>query len=595
MVYKVRKMTPDLESLARARFRDSPLTKAELELVHRSPKGEWTVCGPNMDDQHSDNDPSKANDWPEDRHIHAALIRWLCVDREAKQLVDSRGIQVYGAKISDALDLSYVAVPFPLVLSKSYLADVMKLQAVEIPMLSLEGTWVHSIRADSAEVKGGVFLRNGFHADHEVRLHRARIGGGLDCSKGAFKNAPRQGIAGSGRALSADGIVVGGGVSLAGFCAEGEVRLSRAQIQGDLDCSRGTFKNPPQKGAQGNGIVPMEGSGTALNADGITVNGGLFLREACAEGQVRLARSRIRMDLDFSKATLIGELNAQGAEIEGALFWTGVAEPERASLDLINASVGSLADDVKSWPVLGNLKLDGFEYGRLRGRNDAKSRLAWLAHQKQFAPQPYRQLANVLSDEGNETGAQQVLFEMERRRRAEENPPIFAKFRLQDYLERALQRCQRALARPRNFLLKYTVGYGYYPGLALLWLLVLVAIGFFLYKGGYYAGSLAPTDKDAYTCFTVGHRLPDHYERFHASIYSLENSFPLVRLGQVDRWQPDPKPRNLAGHGEQLPALLRHFFVSSLFLRWFRWAQVILGWFFATMGIAGVTGIVRKH
>jgi hypothetical protein len=51
MVQKVQKMAPDLESLARARF-DSPLTKAEIELVQRSSRGEFAVCGPNMDDQH---------------------------------------------------------------------------------------------------------------------------------------------------------------------------------------------------------------------------------------------------------------------------------------------------------------------------------------------------------------------------------------------------------------------------------------------------------------------------------------------------------------------------------------------------------------
>lgn len=586
-------MPPDLESLARAHF-DSPLTKAEIELVQRSPKGEFAVCGPNMDDQHPNNDPSKAGDWPEARHIRAALIRWLCADEEAKQFMDSRGLQIYGAKITDALDLSYLAVPFPLVLSKSHLNGVMKLQAVKIPMLSLEGTWVHTIKADSAEITGGVFLRNGFHTGHEVRLHRARIGGGLDCSKGAFRNPAQEGIAGSGRALSADGIVVGGGVSLVELYAEGEVRLSRAQIQGDLDCSRGTFKNPPQKRAQGNDTALIEGTGTALNADGIDVNGGLFLRDCHAEGQVRLARSRTRMDLDCSRATLTGELNTQGAEIGGGLFWTGLVEPGRTGLDLINASVGSLADDVKSWPAVGNLKIDGFVYGRLLGPKDAKSRLAWLALQKQFTPQPYRQLANVLRNEGNETGAQKVLFEMERRRRTEENPPLFAKFLLHGHLERALQLAQRALVRPRNFLFKYTVGYGYYPGLALLWLLALVALGFALYRGGYYAGSFAPTDKDAYVCFTVEHRLPDHYERFHATIYSLENSFPLVKLGQVDRWQPDPSPKYLATHEEKWAFLVWHFLISPSFLRWFRWAQILSGWFLATMGIAAVTGIVRK-
>ena len=80
------------------------------------------------------------------------------------------------------------------------------------------------------------------------------------------------------------------------------------------------------------------------------------------------------------------------------------------------------------------------------------------------------------------------------------------------------------------------------------------------------AGSFAPTDKDAYVYFTVEHRLPDHYERFHATIYSLENSFPLVKLGQVDRWQPDPSPQYLATHGEKWASLVWHFLISPSFL-----------------------------
>lgn len=83
-----------------------------------------------------------------------------------------------------------------------------------------------------------------------------------------------------------------------------------------------------------------------------------------------------------------------------------------------------------------------------------------------------------------------------------------------------------------------------------------------------------PTDKDAYQSFRNNHSLPEYHERFHACAYSLENAFPLVKLGQVDRWQPDP--RSAAG------------------LRLFRWGQIVLGWFFATMGIAAITGVARK-
>jgi hypothetical protein len=124
-------------------------------------------------------------------------------------------------------------------------------------------------------------------------------------------------------------------------------------------------------------------------------------------------------------------------------------------------------------------------------------------------------------------------------------------------------------------LLKAVIGYGYYPELAGLWLVLSAVLGFGIYWLGYLKGGIAPTDKAAYYIFTSTHALPPYYERFQAFFYSLENSFPLVKLGQVDRWQPDPRP-------------------SWWSLRIFRWAQICGGWFFATMFVAGVTGIVRR-
>jgi hypothetical protein len=76
-------------------------------------------------------------------------------------------------------------------------------------------------------------------------------------------------------------------------------------------------------------------------------------------------------------------------------------------------------------------------------------------------------------------------------------------------------------------------------------------------------------------------------------VYSADNSLPLVKLGQVDHWQPDPDPdkyvSRVAAWGKY------SLWVSfSEFLLWLRWAQIFLGWFLATMGIAAITGLVRK-
>lgn len=610
-----RTQNTDLEALARAHF--TKLTAAETKLLRAAPKGDFAVCGPNMNDDDPANDPSKAEKWGTDRQIRANLIRWLCVDRQAKELADPKGIQAYGAKIPEALDLSGATVPFALTLWNCRLVEEVYLRAVEIPEFDFQGTWVRSIGADYAKVRGSVFLRNGFHAEGEVSLLGAQIGGDLDCSNATFKNPLQPSVAGTGAALKADGIALTGSVFLRnGFRAEGEVRLLGAQI-GLLDCSNATFKNPPQPG--------VSESGKALSADGIAVTGSVFLSDGfradgevrllgaqiggdldCdgatfknplqpgvpgsgdalsahnavvkgnvvlnngsrAEGEVDLHRAEIGGDLDCSRATFSGELHAQGAVIKGGLFWISIAEPEHANLNLINASVGALVDDVESWPTPGNLHLDGFVYQRISGGpRDAQSRLKWLERVDSFTPQPYRQLAKVLRDEGDEDGARKVLVEMERRQRA---------------------------AGPWSWLLRWTIGYGYYPWRALGGLMLLSGLGWIIFRRAHLAGAMTPTDEEAYRSYKEKGSPPPHYPRFSPLVYSLENSLPLVKLGQADRWQPDPNPQSSARNGGKWMARLNRLITSPVFLRWFLWVLILLGWILATLFVAGVTGIVRK-
>jgi hypothetical protein len=133
------------------------------------------------------------------------------------------------------------------------------------------------------------------------------------------------------------------------------------------------------------------------------------------------------------------------------------------------------------------------------------------------------------------------------------------------------------LARLWTFFFRATIGYGIYPRWALRWLLLLVVLGWMSYDYGYGAGAIAPTNKDAYGDFHRNHRLPEHYAQFYALVYSAENSFPVVKLGQTESWTPEP---NMQGY--------------ATFLRVFRWSQILLGWILATFFVAGVTGIARK-
>jgi hypothetical protein len=397
----------------------------------------------------------------------------------------------------------------------------------------------NALSVDGADVKGNVFLREGFSAQGGVRLLGAQIDGSLECRGGTFKNPGKH-------ALSADSGNVKGDVRLSdGFSAEGEVRLLGAQIGGDIACPGGTLKNVGKN---------------ALSADRADVKGSVFLRDGfSADGTVRLHSAQIGGNLDC-RGGRFSEVKAQNTAIRGALFWQGV---EATSLDLTNASAGSLVDDEKSWPGKGKLFLDGFVYGHILGNSprDAKTRLRWLERQEPFTPKPYRQLAKVQRETGDDSGARRVLFGMECWRRQVEDRGWYA--------------------RLWGWALKWTIGYGFYPWRALGWLVLLSVLGWGLFRYGYLSGAMAPTDKDAYCFFRTQGRPPDYYQRFTASVYSLENSLPFVNLGQKDHWTPDPNPHV----SPRMPG----------FLRWFRWVQVLLGWLLATLFVAGVTGVVRKE
>jgi hypothetical protein len=166
-------------------------------------------------------------------------------------------------------------------------------------------------------------------------------------------------------------------------------------------------------------------------------------------------------------------------------------------------------------------------------------------------------LSKVLREDGDDPGALRVLYEMEKRKHREVR--------------------HGWPARLWNPFFRGIIGYGIYPCRALWWLLLLIFLGWGVYRCGYSAGIIVPTNKEAYEIFSAGHGPPPNYPHFYASIYSAEHCFPAVSLGMKEAWSPDPNRRGV---------------VTAL--RIWRWGQILLGWVLATFFVAGITGIARK-
>jgi len=550
--------------LARKQFGN--LSHAELRLLRDAPRGKVAICGPSNDENDSSYDARNSDHWGPEREIRAEIIRWLCIDVHTRELVDPKGIWVFGAKIVGQLDLSHMKVPFIISLAHCRIVEDIDLGGLEIPELDLAGTRARAINVDQIRVNGSVFLTYPFQADGGVSLMGGQIGGDLLCNTAHFRNPPRSNVPGSGIALGAERMVVRGSVFLRnGFYAEGLVSLKGAEIGGDLDCTTAAFRNPAQTLSFGGGV--------ALGAEHVVTKGSVYFRNGFeADGDVDLIGAQIGGNLVCDHSTILGELTAENVLIKGTFFWTGINSPESTTLDLINATVGTIEDDEKSWPRSGNLILDGFVYGRISGGpRDSKSRLRWIGRQKNFRSQPYTQLAKILNDQADGDGAKTVLVEMESKARATSWSSL-----------------------PWSWLVKETTGYGYYPDRALWGLIVLGGLGWIIFRRAQLAGTMIPTDEHSCEIFKQTGHTPDHYPPFSPSLYSLENSLPLVKLGQTDSWQPDPNAKSSSATNRRWTARLQNWISSPRILRRFIVIQILIGWILATLFAAAVAGLIHK-
>lgn len=112
------------------------------------------------------------------------------------------------------------------------------------------------------------------------------------------------------RGIRADGIDVDGPLFLRGSSFSGEIRLLGAKIKSVLDCV---------------GAKLQVTEGYALSADGAEIGGGVFLRESFeSSGTIRLLGAKIKGDLSCSGAKLRlregNALVADGSEIGGSIF-----------------------------------------------------------------------------------------------------------------------------------------------------------------------------------------------------------------------------------------------------------------------------------
>ncbi|MGO9244468.1 MAG: hypothetical protein ACLQDC_06815, partial [Verrucomicrobiia bacterium] len=209
------------------------------------------------------------------------------------------------------------------------------------------------------------------------------------------------------------------------------------------------------------------------------------------------------------------------------------------TLDCSGAHIVSLgvyalrADDLK---IDGNVLL---RYGFIADG------LVRLQPRDQFLPQPYEQLASVLKKAGRDEDAREILI-AKNEDRAGRTKLLVGEWWWYGFFGKA-------------------IGYGYRPVRALKISILVIAVGFVIFRFGRKAGLLTRTE---------GATREGHV-KFNAFFYSLETFVPLVNLHLAEHWLPDADRR------------------MGSALRFYRWIHIIAGWILTTLLLGALVGLIR--
>lgn len=488
-------------------------------------------------------DPSEASTWPSERIIPAAALRKVLTDADMQ--VDPRGLQVRAGLFLECLDIENLKFPHRLQLAfcafnagvNAELAQLFHFELdhifangeVRVGGARIDGQLVltgatlsnangTSLSLGGARIAGGVVARQGFRSYGQIRAVDVRIDGQLNLN-GANLNSPNA------TALSLDGANIAGGVvATHGFHARGEVRAVAARINGQLRLSGARLDNF---------------DGTALNLDGAHITGSVVADGLQVQGQVRALVSRIDGQVNFVGATIN---NANGyalffdhAQISGSLLATDgfqtkgeirgvgasvggqfsvrdaiVENSNKRALNLERAKIGSLhlqprsfvgalhlvratiSDDISTLDSPpAPLDATGWAVGDLHGplRADWRRARSWLETNDALKPhcpaafrggdklltvsvQPWHALADVYDRNGDPAGARHLRFAASRQ----------------------LTRQSRWLTRALRTVYFLVAGNGYYPLVALIWMMATLLATVCLVTVN--REDIAPTDSD---------------------------------------------------------------------------------------------------
>ncbi|MFJ7409741.1 oxidoreductase [Streptomyces sp. NPDC098077] len=473
---------------------------------------------------------------------------------------DRPALRLTGARVTGVLDLRFGEIDAPVVLDECRFDHTPLLGGARIRELALTGCALPGLAADTVRIDGRLVLSR-CRLTGPLVLTCAQIHSDLDLRDTTI-TAPGT------DAISAVRLIAGGDVLCTNLAVRGAFRLSGAAVSGEFDLEGASLSNPgghaldayhvqitedftfhPGFSAEGRIILSGATVAAAIGFCGASLsNAGDVALEAVdvnvarnfdlgqgltVDGGITLDGGRVGTRLSFRDATLTnpGSMALSLRLVQARETDLRSRHPIDGTVDASNAQLGTLYDTPDAWPA--DLRLAETTYDALALPLPAAERLDWLRRSTAgYLPQPYEQLATAYRRLGHEDEARTVLLAKQRHRRA--MLPLHT--RVWGYVQDA------------------TVGYGYRPLRAGLWLTALLACGALFF------GAHPPAPLEA-----------EKAPPFNAVFYTLDLLVPITAFGQDAAFAPRDTGQ------------------------WLAYGLTAAGWILATTVAAGISRAISRQ
>ncbi|MFI8230487.1 membrane-associated oxidoreductase [Streptomyces sp. NPDC085900] len=456
-----------------------------------------------------DEDAAEGAQWGPERTVRASVLRALLLNGP-QEPGEIAALKLAGARITGVLDLRYGATDFAVRLSHCHFHEVPELYGARFRQLNLSHSALPGLIAATLRVEGVLRLTD-CRITGPVRLGGAHISGALFLER-ARLSAPDD----PEPVLRLHHAEIGDDLWAPGMRADGQVQLDGAAVAGTVNLEGAHFHNP---------------GATAISALRLETGSDLRMRFLRTHGRVDLRGSRIPARFDLTRAQLS---NPDGTALRlssctvGELWLlkgviAGILNLRRAHLDVLYL-------DPEMLPA--KVFLSDLTYTTLTPHEPAERRLPMLERDPRYEPHAYEQLTAAYRRIGDDYAARLVQLAKQRR----------------------LRTTRAWYGRAWGYVQDATVGYGFRPLRAAVWLLSLLAIG-----------SIA---------YAVHHPRPlkaSEAPHFNPVFYTLDLLLPVISFGQEDAFAP-------AGWYQYLA-----------------YGLIITGWILATTVVTGVTRNVSRQ